>query len=103
MDCCWNLPVVGLPNRQVAAPASTCLGGLLRSACVLHSERAYHVASAGQPRRDGFLRTGTARMTPNYAMERTGNGRRMRAAGAPDIVAPAARGNCWRAAAHRGR
>jgi hypothetical protein len=42
-------------------------------------------------------------MLPNYAMERSGNGSRVRAAGAPEIIAPAARGKRWRAAAHRER
>jgi hypothetical protein len=42
-------------------------------------------------------------MTSNYAMERSGNRQRVRAAGAQNIIAPAARGQCSRAAAHRER
>ena len=42
-------------------------------------------------------------MTSNYAMERSGNGRRVRAAGARVIVAPAARGMGVPWPAQRGR
>jgi hypothetical protein len=40
---------------------------------------------------------------PNYAFERTVKGLVVGAAGASDIIAPAAPGNCWCAAAQRGR
>jgi len=103
MDCCWNLPVVWPPDNQAAALASTCLGGHLPPACAPLSDRAYHVASAGQPGCNGSRRVVSAGMMPNYAIERSENGRRVCAAGAPEIIAPAARGTGVPRSAHRGR
>ena len=42
-------------------------------------------------------------LPPNYALERSVTGWQVGAAGARDYIAPAALGNCRRAAAQRGR
>jgi hypothetical protein len=59
MDCCLDLPVVRLPSSQAAALAFPFAGSDFRSACAALSGRAYHIESAGQPRRIADLRTGT--------------------------------------------
>jgi hypothetical protein len=55
------------------------------------------------PVASGYRRTGSARMLPNYAFERTGKSLAVGAAGASEHFAPAAPGNCRRAAAQRRR
>ena len=55
------------------------------------------------PVASGYRVTGSAGMLPNYAFERAVKGWALGAAGAAEILAPAAPGNCRRAAAQRGR
>ena len=56
-----------------------------------------------EPVASATIVTGIAGMMPNNAFERTVTGWAVGAAGASEIVAPAAPGNCRRAAAQRGR
>ena len=55
------------------------------------------------PVASGYRVTGSAGMLPNYAFERAVKSLALGAAGASEILAPAAPGNCRRAAAQRGR
>jgi hypothetical protein len=55
------------------------------------------------PVASGYRVTGSAGMLPNYAFERAVKSLARGAAGASEILAPAAPGNCRRAAAQRGR
>ena len=55
------------------------------------------------PVANGYRVTGSAGMLPNYAFERAVQRLALGAAGASEILAPAAPGNCQRAAAQRGR
>jgi len=90
MDCCSDLPVDLPPSSQAAAHASPSAGGLLPSACAPRTDRAYHIATARRDRNRANLITGRAGMLPNFALERSGTGLAKGAAGAPEIVAPAA-------------
>jgi hypothetical protein len=95
---------VSQPTRSQAAVRATPFpGAYFRCAYAPPAERAYHVATLRLHEVGAHRITGGAGMLPNYALERPVKRRWVGAAGASEIIAPAAPGNCRRAAAQRKR
>jgi hypothetical protein len=96
-------PVFRSKRSQAADRAFSFAGAYFRSACAPLAERAYHIASLWLHEVRANRITGSAGMLPNYALERPVKSLRLGAAGAQEIIAPAAPGAAVLRAAQRRR